>query len=700
MEAIIERCCGLDVHQGSITACVLLGRADAKPEKHRATFGTMTHDLHELRKWLQGHGCTHVAMESTGVYWMPVYKVLEGHFELIVGNAQHLAKVPGRKTDMLDSEWLAELLRHGLIRKSFIPPRPFRDLRDLTRYRRKLVGSRSSERNRLQKLLETANIKLASVMSDVFCVSGMAMLRALVDGELSPKQMSQLARGSLRKKQNLLALALDGTFDEHHQFLLRTQLDRMEQLEQTISEVERRIEDRLEPYREQYERLMQIPGVSRVVASVFIAELGVDMSVFNSDEACASWVGVCPGNNESAGKRKSGRTRRGNVHLKTALVEAAQSAARKKGSYLRDKFHRLRARSDYQTAAMAVAHRILIAAYHMLAKGEDYRDLGEGYLDQKNQRRTVNKLVNRLERFGYHVTLEPRELESDAACTEAEAISESNIAAREPVTRDSSLSPEGDDAKNPVGATEAGIMSAAQDCNSSSEPACVKQEVQSHCADNVQDSTSTVRPGKAASDSSPVIVSTAQASVESAPTGERPSDAASPPGPVAVSSAQASVASASAPVGQERPCRNPEPIAVSSSIQATVQFPLAPAQPRGHDVASEPAGDTNSRPSAAEVQASTRKRQSRSRRAGRTTATRQQSSRAPRDPRLPPPGTLLTRVYKGVEHRVRVIEDGFEYQGTEYASISVVAKAITGTKWNGFRFFRLTERKKRRSQSK
>lgn len=409
MDAIIERCCGLDVHRDSIMACLLTGRADEKPEKQLRTFGTMSRDLHAMARWLRENECTHVAMESTGVYWMAPHKALEPHVELVVGNARHLSKVPGRKTDVLDSEWLAELLRHGLIRKSFIPPPPIRELRDLTRYRRKLVQSRSAERNRLQKLLETANIKLASVMSDVFGVSGMDMLRALVEGQFGPAEIAKLARGKLRKKMHLLTLALDAPFEEHHRYLLRTQLSRLEELDGNIAEVEQRIADKLVPYAEQHGRLMQIPGVSDIAASVIIAEIGVDMSVFASPQACAAWAGVSPGNNESAGKRKSGRTPRGNPHLKSLLVEAAQAASRKKGSYLRDKFHRIRARRGYKRAVVAIAHKILISAYHMLATGEDYRELGDGYLDTKDEQRLKQRLVKRLEGLGYQVTLQAQE---------------------------------------------------------------------------------------------------------------------------------------------------------------------------------------------------------------------------------------------------------------------------------------------------
>ena len=346
-------------------------------------------------------------MESTGVYWRPVYAVLEGHFELIVGNARHIRNVPGRKTDVKDSEWIADLVRHGLIAKSFVPPRPLRDLRELLRYRRKLVESQAAERNRLLRLLETANIKLASVASDVFGVSGRAMLRALIEGEASPEAMADLARGQLRRKRTDLILALDGRVEEHHRFLLAVQLRRLEAIEADIAALDLRIGERLEPYSAPHALLMQIPGVDWVVAAVLIAEIGVDMSVFLSIYHLSAWAGVCPGSYESAGRQKSGRARKGNIHLRAILVGAAMSAARTKGSYLKDKFHRLKARRGALRAALAIAHKILVCAYHMLAKNLPYRDLGEAYLDQIGQTRTVANLKRRLERLGYRVILEP-----------------------------------------------------------------------------------------------------------------------------------------------------------------------------------------------------------------------------------------------------------------------------------------------------
>lgn len=406
MQVIVERCCGLDVHQETVVACLLIGLAGARPSKEVRTFGTMTCDLEALCDWLKAAGVTHVGMESTGVYWRPVYAVLEGHFDLIVGNARHIRNVPGRKTDVKDAEWIADLVRHGLIAKSFVPPQPLREMRELLRYRRKLVESQAAERNRLLKLLETANIKLASVASDVFGVSGRAMLKALIEGNASAEEMAALAKGQLRRKRAELVLALDGKMKEHHRFLLAMQLRRLEAAEQDVAALDLRIAERLEPYHAQHALLMQIPGVDWLVAAVLIAEIGIDMSVFLSAYHLASWAGVCPGNHESAGKQKSGRARKGNVHLRTLLVGAAISAGHAKGSYLKDKYYRLKARRGALRAALAIAHKILVAAYHMLAKGLAYRDLGAAYLDQIGQRRTVANLQRRLERLGYHVTLQ------------------------------------------------------------------------------------------------------------------------------------------------------------------------------------------------------------------------------------------------------------------------------------------------------
>ena len=408
MEAVVECCAGLDVHQGSVVACVLLGAAGRKPRKEVRTFATATADLVALRDWLKDLGVTHVGMESTGVYWKPVYAVLEGHFELIVGNAHHIKAVPGRKTDVKDAEWIADLVRHGLVRASFVPPPAIRELRDLVRLRRSLSEGLTTERNRTLKLLETANIKLASVASEVFGVSGMAMLRALVENAATPEQMADLARGKLRRKLTPLARALEGRLTEHHRFVLDLHLRRMAAIEADLAALDARIEAQMEPFRAQRALLRQIPGVDDRVAATIIAEIGIDMSVFGNAMRLASWAGVCPGNHESAGRQRRGTTRRGNVHLKTALVTAAIGASRRKGSYYKDKYHRLKARRGYLRAAIAIAHKILVAAYHMLATGAPFRDLGEAYLDQQARRRTTANLVRRLNTLGYDVMLQPR----------------------------------------------------------------------------------------------------------------------------------------------------------------------------------------------------------------------------------------------------------------------------------------------------
>ena len=410
MQTLVECGCGLDVHQATVVACLLTVLKSGKVQKQMRTFGTTTRELLDLRAWLLSQGCTHVAMESTGVYWKPVYAVLEaeGTLEIVVANAQHVKKVPGRKTDVKDAEWIADLLCHGLLRSSFVPPKPIRELRDLTRYRRKLVESQAAERNRLLKLLESANIKLASVATDVFGVSGRLMLRALIEGKTTTREMAELAKGKLRNKISELEPALEGKLEEHHRFLLKLQLERLKAAEKDLAVLEQRIQKKLEPYVAQLALLQEIPGVDWTPAAVIIAELGVDMKVFGNVSQLASWAGVCPGNNESAGKRKGSRVPKGNVYLKTALVEAANAAARAKGTYLRDKFFRLKARRWYKRAAVAVAHKILVAIYHMFSRQVCYNELGDLYLDELNKHHLTRNLVRRLERLGYTVTLEQK----------------------------------------------------------------------------------------------------------------------------------------------------------------------------------------------------------------------------------------------------------------------------------------------------
>ena len=410
MEALVERGCGLDVHQGTVVACLLIVSKNGKVHKQIRTFGTTTRELLALREWLLSQDCTHVAMESTGVYWKPVYAVLEGEgtFKIVVANAQHVKKVPGRKTAVKDAEWIAELLCHGLLRSSFVPPKPIRELRDLTRYRRKLVESQVAERNRLLKLLESANIKLASVAADVFGLSGQLMLRALIEGKASPQEMAELAKGRMRAKIPELEPALEGKLEEHHRFLLRLQLQRLEAAEKDLTVLEQRIQEKLKPYAAQLTLLDESPGVDWTTAAAIIAELGVDMSVFQNVLQAASWAGVSPGNHESAGKRKSSRIPKGNVYLKTALVEAATAATKAKGTYLRDQFYRRKPRRGYKRAVVAVAHKILVAIYHMLSHQVCYNELGDLYLDKLNKHSLTRNLVHRLERLGYTVTLEQK----------------------------------------------------------------------------------------------------------------------------------------------------------------------------------------------------------------------------------------------------------------------------------------------------
>jgi transposase len=403
MRTLIERCCGLDVHQALIVACLLIGTRSVGREIR--SFPTTTEGLLALRDWLTKEGCTHVAMESTGIYWRPVHALLEDGFSVVVGNAHRIKNVPGRKTDVKDCEWIANLLRHGLIPPSFVPARPLRMLRDLLRFRRSLVDARTNCRNRVLKVLESANIKLASVASDVFGRSGMAMLEALAKGANTPAEIAALAKGRLRSKLAELELALQGSMTEDHRFMLSELLKSLAEDEKRIRMAEQRIQQKLTPYLEQHRLLTTIPGVDWVVAATMIAEHGIDMTAFGSAQRLAVWAGVAPGNNESAGKRRPSGARKGNVYLKAALYTAAVSASRVKSTYLREKYHRIKARRGPGRAAGAVAHKIAIAAYHMLASGRPYKDLGPDYLDKRAERRTKHNLVHRLERMGYHVTL-------------------------------------------------------------------------------------------------------------------------------------------------------------------------------------------------------------------------------------------------------------------------------------------------------
>jgi transposase len=408
MQVVAACCAGLDVHQASVVACVNRTGHDGRSHKEVRSFGTMRDDLIGLRDWLKQAGCALVAMESTGVYWKPVYEMLEDHFDMMMANARHIKNLPGRKSDVKDCDWISDLARYGLICRSFVPPRGIRDLRELNRYRRKLAQLQTGERNRLIKVLETAGIKLAGVASDVLGVSGRAMIRALIEGKQAPEAMATLARGKLRTKQAALARALDAPLKPHQRFMLRTQLDRIERAEADLEQIDAELRQLAAPYREQIELLMSIPGVNWINAVSIIAEIGVDMSAFHSAAHLASWAGVCPGNNESAGKQRSGQVRKGNVVLKTTLVNAASAGSGlrgHKGTFLAEKFRRLTARRGKMKAAVAIAHKILVSVWHMLTDGTFYQDLGAGYLDRLDRTRNANHLVRRLTKMGYQVQL-------------------------------------------------------------------------------------------------------------------------------------------------------------------------------------------------------------------------------------------------------------------------------------------------------
>ena len=407
MQVVYERCCGLDVHKTSVVACLLIAEGNGRSRKEVRTFGAMTADILALADWLAAAGCTHVAMESTGIYWKPIWNLLEDQFTLQLVNARHMKAVPGRKTDVRDSEWIADLLRHGLLRPSFVPPRPQRELRELVRYRTTLVRERAAEVNRLQKTLEGANIKLAAVATDITGKSGRAILAALVAGTTPPAALADLAQGRMRAKRSQLEQALTGRMAPHQRFLLAQQLAHIDFLETTIDHVSAEIAGRLRISEDAILRLMTIPGVGRRTAEVLVAEVGTDMDQFPTARHLASWVGLCPGNNESAGKQKSGRTRKGNPWRRSALVEVAQAAGRAKRTYLGAQYQRLVARRGKKKATVAVAHTILVIAYHLLRRGTTYDDLGNRYFDERDRTAVEHRLVHRLQGLGYKVTLEP-----------------------------------------------------------------------------------------------------------------------------------------------------------------------------------------------------------------------------------------------------------------------------------------------------
>jgi transposase len=407
MDMVNERCCGLDLHKRTVVACLFVPGPAGKPRKEIRTFGTMTADLLQLADWLAEAGCTHVAMESTGVYWKPIYNLLEDQFTLLLVNAQHIKAVPGRKTDVKDCEWIADLLRHGLLRPSFVPERPQRELRELTRYRTTLGRERSAEVNRLQKTLEGANIKLAAVASNIVGRSARAMLDALVAGSAKPAVIAQLAHGRLREKLPELEQALEGRFTAHQRFLIAQQLAHLDYLDEAIERISREIGERLDSVTDDITRLETIPGIARRGAEILIAEIGSDMSRFPSAAHLAAWAGMAPGNHESAGKRLSSTTRKGSPALRALLVEAGHAAGRTKNTYLAAQYHRLSARRGKKRAAMAVGHTILVIVYHLLKRGTNYEELGGGYFDERDRLAVERRLVRRLEALGHKVVLEP-----------------------------------------------------------------------------------------------------------------------------------------------------------------------------------------------------------------------------------------------------------------------------------------------------
>ena len=404
MEVVHEYCCGLDVHKDIIVAVLLTPGKGAKPTRELRTFGAFTHDIREMAAWLSEAGCTDVAMESTGSYWKPVYNLLEERFKLLITNAYHLKSVPGRKRDVKDAEWIAQLHRHGLLRPSFIPDKEQRELRELTRYRTTLTRERAAEVNRIQKVLEGANIKLGSVVSDVLGVSGREMLEQLVRGAYDPQVLATLARGTMRKKKDALEAALEGLVEKHQRFMLREQLQHVDELDARIGRLEAEIEERLGEENLERELLDGIPGVARAVAEGILAEVGPSVEHFENDRAISSWAGVCPGMNESAGKNKSGKAPKGNKHLRALLVQAAHGL-RGTNSFLGALYRRLAARMGVVKAALAVAHRILRIAYHVLKEKTPYRELGADYHDERTKERTEKRHTKALERLGYQVTL-------------------------------------------------------------------------------------------------------------------------------------------------------------------------------------------------------------------------------------------------------------------------------------------------------
>jgi transposase len=407
MERMFSVCAGIDVHKKVLYVCLLKVGPDSEVRREVRNFGTMTCHLLSLCDWLVAEGCQSVAMESTGVYWKPVFNLLEPLVKVVLANAQHVKALPGRKTDVKDCEWLADLHLHGLIRPSFIPPVEIRELRDLVRTRTKLIGERAQHVNRVQKVFEDANIKLGSVASDVLGVSGRAMLEGIIAGETDPKALADQARGRLRSKHPLLLEALRGRVRAHHRLLLQTHLGLIDNLQAAIGTLTREIEERMRPFAEIRERLDRITGIGQDVATVYISEVGVDPSPWPSYQHAASWVGLCPGHHQSAGKRKSGRPHPGNRWIKQAFVQAAWSAQRANGTYMQAHFRRICTRRGAKKAAGAVAHSLFVRCFLIATGNVEYRELGGTYYDERHMEAVKRRLVHRLEDLGYQVALTP-----------------------------------------------------------------------------------------------------------------------------------------------------------------------------------------------------------------------------------------------------------------------------------------------------
>ncbi len=407
MEVLFPRCAGIDIHKRTVVACRIVLTDDGEWLRETHTYGTTTEDLLRLSDWLAEGGCTHVGLESTGEFWKPVFNLLEGSFTVWLLNAQRVRAVPGRKTDVRDAEWIAELLRHGLVEPSFIPPRHQRELRELTRQRTNFVRGRATLVNRVQKVLESTNLKLTAVISNVAGVSGRAILAALLDGEEDVTVLADLAKGKLRKKRDQLERALSGHLRSHHRFLLTELLAQIDGLDEAIARFDAEIARLcgVNEEEEVVELLDTIPGIGRAMGELLVAEIGVDMTKFPTPAHLAAWAGVAPGSNESAGRQRSGRTRKGNAWLKTALVQAAHGAARMKGTALAAQYQRVAARRGAKRAIMAVAHRLLIIAYHVIARREPYRELGADYLERRRPMAVVDRLVQRLRQLGVEVTV-------------------------------------------------------------------------------------------------------------------------------------------------------------------------------------------------------------------------------------------------------------------------------------------------------